>query len=406
MDFTFFSFLVVQRSFMKKNITQKLFELVGENQDSLTYLNSFKAIPKQSFALIYIDPLAFSEYGESFLFDLKLLQGLELYPIVFLETSVFEYAKHFHKGSLCFGVCHTIELERNLKNYDMFHAERVCVEELKLNFDSISKIQSTIQKQKIPFLIYEDKFSFSQLKPILNELKLSKIIYLLSERVFLEKESQIPISIINLQNEYDFYMSSDFFSNYEKDLLNNFYDLLKSCSNLKSISITLPTVLLKELFTVKGSGTYFKLGSKILVYKSIQNLDVVRLKELIEDAFQKKLYESFFENEFDSIFLESNYKGAAIVKKTPYGNFLSKFAVNALARGEGIGREIWDTMISQYPKIFWRAKIKNPINKWYMKICDGVCKFPNWNVYWIGYEPKDIPEITNYLLNLKEDFYY
>lgn len=390
---------------MKKNITQKLFELVGENQDSLTYLNTFRAIPKESFALIYIEPLAFSEYGESFLFDLKLLQGLELYPIILLEASVFEYAKHFFKGSLCFWE-NLLDFKKNLELYEEhMYNDRVCVEDIYLKNSPASEIQNIIQKQKIPFLLYENEFSFSELKPILCDLKLSKILYLSSENMFLDKETQLPISIINLQNEYNFYINYPFFSEYEKNLLNEFYNLLNSEPYLKSISVTSPATLLKELFTVKGSGTYFKLGSKILVYNSIQNLDVMRLKLLLEDAFRKKVRDEFFQNQFDSIFLESNYKGSAMVIKTNYGNFLSKFAVNAVARGEGIGREIWDSMISKYGKIFWRAKIQNPINKWYMKICDGCFKFPNWNIYWIGYKPEDIPAITSYLLNLPEDFY-
>lgn len=390
---------------MKKNITQKLFELVGENQDSLTYLNTFRAIPKESFALIYIDSLAFSEYGESFLFDLKLLQGLELYPIVLLEASVFEYAKHFYKGSLCFWG-DTWNLKQNFETHEKHnYTDRVCVEEVRLKSNPSLKIQNIIQKQKIPFLLYEDSFSFSELGDILNDLKLSKILYLSSESMFLDKETQAPISIIHLQNEYSFYMNYQFFSENEKKLLNEFYQLLKLYPSLKSISITSPATLLKELFTVKGRGTYFKLGSKILIYNSIQDLDVTRLKLLLEDAFKKKVKDDFFQNQFDSIFLESNYRGAAIVIQSPYGNFLSKFAVNAVARGEGIGREIWDSMIAKYGSIFWRAKIQNPINKWYMKICNGCFKFPNWNIYWIGYKPENIPQIVNYLLNLPEDFY-
>lgn len=375
---------------MRKNPVQKLFELVGENQDSLAYLSTFQAIPKESFALIYIEPLTFSEYGENFLFDLKLLQGLELYPIVLLESSVFEYAKHFFKGSLCLGE----EADPN----------RLFAEEVKLDSQANLQIYSIIQRQKIPFLTYEDKFSFSDLQHLLNALQIRKILYLSSERIFLEKQTRKPISIIHLQNEYHLYLSSDYFSEFEKNLLNNFNNLLKECSYLRSISLTSPATLLKELFTVKGSGTYFKLGSKILLFHSLKDLDVERLKFLLEDAFQKKIKENFFQKEFDSIFLESNYKGAAIVVKTPIGNFLSKFAVNAIARGEGIGREIWDTMLQEFPEIFWRAKVQNPINKWYMKVCTGVHKFPKWNIYWIGYEPKQIPEIVEYLLNLEEDF--
>ena len=79
--------------------------------------------------------------------------------------------------------------------------------------------------------------------------------------------------------------------------------------------------------------------------------------------------------------------------------------MDEIARGEGIGREIWDKMKQEFPTIFWRAKKDNPINKWYHKECDGLVKQEEWNIYWIGLPFKNIEKVVTFLNKLPADFY-
>lgn len=93
------------------------------------------------------------------------------------------------------------------------------------------------------------------------------------------------------------------------------------------------------------------------------------------------------------------------MKKNEFGSLLSKFAVDEIARGEGIGREIWDKMKLTYSTIIWRANPKNPINKWYMKESEGMVKLTKWNVYWIGLPTAQIPAVCEFVSHLPVDFY-
>ena len=80
----------------KQELLHRFFEFTGNEKDSLVYLKTFREIQPESFALLYCNSLCFSETGESLLYDLKLLQQLELYPVVVLHQSVLEYIKVFY----------------------------------------------------------------------------------------------------------------------------------------------------------------------------------------------------------------------------------------------------------------------------------------------------------------------
>ncbi|HEX4461539.1 MAG TPA: hypothetical protein VIA18_26350, partial [Polyangia bacterium] len=95
---------------------------------------------------------------------------------------------------------------------------------------------------------------------------------------------------------------------------------------------------------------------------------------------------------------DHGWRGAALVVETPLGAYLSKFAVDAEAQGEGIGRDLWQALASDYPRIFWRARAANAIGPWYVKLCDGMMRFAEWHVFWIGLPPDDIPAALAYTL--------
>ena len=78
--------------------------------------------------------------------------------------------------------------------------------------------------------------------------------------------------------------------------------------------------------------------------------------------------------------------------------YLSKFAVEREAQGEGIGGEIWSLLTRDYPTFFWRAQPSNPICSWYAKQCDGLARFPDWHVFWRGLPPEKILPAIEYCL--------
>ena len=88
----------------------------------------------------------------------------------------------------------------------------------------------------------------------------------------------------------------------------------------------------------------------------------------------------------------------------PGGLYLSKFAVDTDARGEGVAQEIWDKMIEDTPSLFWRARKTNPVNRWYTRVADGFIRRDPWIVFWKGVEVESIPSLVKWATSLPEDF--
>ena len=381
----------------KKELLYRFFEITGNDKDSLVYLRNFRKQSPESFALIYCDPQSFIETGESLLFNLKLLLQLELFPILLVNNSIPDYIKLFY-GKLV-----NFDEGENLPNF-----LNLAYIEFK-NDKYFENIKLSISNNKIPMLVIpEENIDEDKLTEILKELieviKFRKIVYLSPERLFLNENGN-TISLLNYNQESDIELKIKNYSYKEQNLVRKIRYLLTLKNEiLRSVSVTTPISLFKELFTVKGSGTFFKLGSEIKKIKP-RNVDKEKLRNLLEISFQKKVREEFLESNLQYIILESEYRGAAIIKKTKLGSLLSKFAVDEIARGEGIGREIWDKMKQEFPTIFWRAKKNNPINKWYHKECDGLVKLEEWNIYWIGLPFKNIEKVVTFLNKLPADFY-
>ena len=84
--------------------------------------------------------------------------------------------------------------------------------------------------------------------------------------------------------------------------------------------------------------------------------------------------------------------------------YLSKFAVERTAQGEGLGSEIWSLVIRDFPIFYWRSRAENAITPWYAKNCDGMARFPEWHVFWRGLPPEQIAPAIGHALAMQSDF--
>jgi acetylglutamate kinase len=159
------------------------------------------------------------------------------------------------------------------------------------------------------------------------------------------------------------------------------------------VSVTSPLNLLKELFTVKGAGTLIKRGAQVQRFHSYEDLDPERLRALLQSSFQKPLEEGFFDKPPVAVYLDAEYRGAAILTTGSHVPYLSKFAVLPEAQGEGIGNDLWFAMSRDFPSLYWRTRPDNSIGAWYATVCDGMVRRKQWHVFWRGLDPSRIPEI-------------
>ena len=158
-----------------------------------------------------------------------------------------------------------------------------------------------------------------------------------------------------------------------------------------TVAVTSPLELLRELFTVRGAGTLIRRGAAVTRHDDYAAIDLDRLTTLIETSFGRRLDPAFWRRPVERVYIAGDYRGAAIVTPTDEGPYLSKLAVDAPARGEGIGRDLWRALTRDVPTFYWRARGENPIASWYLEQCDGMARIDSWRVYWRGLDPARIP---------------
>ncbi len=221
-----------------------------------------------------------------------------------------------------------------------------------------------------------------------------KIVFLTGTGGLLDEQGRV-IDSINLSTEYEQLMAQPWIDGGMRVKLEQVKQLLDGLPPASSVSITRPAELAKELFTHKGSGTLVRRGERVLQASSWHELDLPRLRELVESAFGRRLAADYFERTaLLRAYVSENYRAAVIL--TDEGGrpgtgapYLDKFAVLDDAQGEGLGRAVWQVMRERTPRLFWRSRRGNPVNPFYFGECDGCIKQPHWKVFWYGFSGFD-----------------
>jgi acetylglutamate kinase len=272
------------------------------------------------------------------------------------------------------------------------------------------EIRQAILANTIPIVSLEDAREdttdqrFNLLSGLAGALGTRKVIFL-SATSGLERDGAPHISNVNLSSDYERLLGAKGqLAPRHYTLLRQAKDLLYEVPQRMTVAVVSPLALLRELFTVTGAGTLIRKGSRIESHTTFDRIDRVRLKTLIESAFGKLLRDDALERGVERVYLEENYMGAALLAPSPVGVYLSKFAVERRAQGEGIGTDVWGVLIRDYPSFFWRARPDNPITPWYAKQCDGLARFPEWHVFWRGLAPARIQAAIEWALEQPSDF--
>ena len=220
---------------------------------------------------------------------------------------------------------------------------------------------------------------------LVRELEPYKIVFLTGTGGLLDGEGRV-IDSINLSSEYDALMAQPWIEGGMRLKLEQVKQLLDGLPPASSVSITRPVELARELFTHKGSGTLVRRGERVLQADAWGQLDLPRLRGLVESAFGRRLAADYFERtRLHRAYVSEHYRAAVILTSEDAGIYLDKFAVLDEAQGEGLGRAVWQVMRAQTPALFWRSRRGNPVNPFYFAECDGCLKQPRWKVFWYGH---------------------
>ncbi len=387
---------------MDPDILHRFLESVGQKADVDLYLKLFRSQRKESFAIIAADAQIVRAALDPFHFDLRILAGLGLYPVVLV------------------GLLDARDADKQSQRIlEWLLEDEVPARVIGSGTDLAQEIQAsvrrTLEENTIPIvsldaakeLAIDDRFRL--LRTLAAGLETRKIIFL-STSSGIEREGAPRISLVNLSADYERLLTTGDLPRRHESLLRHVKTLLDQLPQRMSVAVANPLHLLRELFTVSGAGTMIRKGSRIEKHSGLAAVDRGRLTELLESAFGRALVPGAMEDggllvaQSEHVYLEENYLGAALLGNTDVAPYLSKFAVMRQAQGEGIGGELWSMLTRDFPVFFWRAIPTNPIVPFYAKQCDGLVRFPDWHVYWRGLAPDQIRPAIEYALALPRAF--
>jgi len=358
---------------MEPEIIQRFLESVGQKADVDLYLKLFRAQRKESFAILVADAQIVKNALDPVHFDLRILAGLGLLPGVVL------------------GLYDPRDADRQAERVREWLVEddvaaRVVPAGTDMNAEAVAAVRAAIVAGEIPLVSLEGarelttEARFKLLAALAQALETRKVLFL-SRRAGLEPQGAGPLSLVNLTTDYERLMSSGGLSRRQASLLRQVKQLLELVPHRMTAAVVNPLRLLRELFTVGGAGTLIRRGSRIDAHAGWNGLDQVRARGLFESAFGRPLRAGFFGEPVDRLYLEESYRGVAVIRQTAVGPYLTKFAVDRQAQGEGIGTELWSVLTRDYPAFFWRSRPDNPITPWYVKQCEGMVRLPDWHVF-------------------------
>jgi len=355
--------------------TIRLFlDSIGRREEYEFYLERFKLGEQKVFAAIVPDPEGFAESASVFVFDLRFLLRLGLQPVVLLCG---EHASQ---------MAQLMEADEH-----PFMFIRMALRDRAL---SACDVEHMLASGKIPVLV-DGSISMEEGLPVLVPA-LTRRVHFIRASGPLHRSDGTPLFYYQTKDPVQFAPGDEG--------LARFAGALAERDEGLHLSVASPLNLLSELFTVKGAGCLIRRGIRIQRYASLANLDRGRLVQLLENSFGRKLARPACLDQVSCVYLDDDYCCAAILEPYRQYMYLSKFAVQREARGEGIAQELWRTITHEHPSLFWRSRLRNPFNQWYDRQADGLHTENHWRVYWRGVARNEIPDLIASAIGRPLDF--
>jgi len=377
----------VSKASIRQTVLRSL-SAVGATKEAKFYAELFAAQDAERFALIVIDPRCLKNpLLEALISNLRILSDLGLSPVLLVG------ALDDDRTSVKF------QSQRLAKELDL-----ASVQIAKLNtasYQLIPEVRQKARKGMIPILEMTERRGKMNLMTLVKELKPNKVIFLQpSGGINREGERLSFVNIDRLEES----LNLDDLTLGQSRFIALVQELAEEKGNEAVYVMASPLNLLAELFTTKGSGTMLRRAAPIMTIPTLARTDKAQLKTSIEEAFGKEIKPIFLRSKIYKGFIEESYRGGAIFTQLAGLPYLSKFWVSKAAQGEGIARDIWDMMCSDIPAFFWRSRMGNPFNEWYMSACDGMQISGEWRVFWKGLDAPEVPGAIIAAASAPDDF--
>jgi len=357
---------------------------IGGPKEAEFYVSLFRSQSSGTFAALAVSDSVVREAAGALVADLTFLSRLGLRPVVVLGV-----------GGGHAGPALAADLAQRLSHIPA----RLCT------LDEAAEASRSGALAVVALDAPDDDVAgrFDALTDLVRRLQSRKVVFL-GRRSGIQRSDGAVQSLISLESDFHVLDQPGVLEDSQRLLLQQVKRMLETTEQPLTASVTSPLDLLRELFTVKGAGSLIRRGSQVDRYPSYEGVDVQRLRDLIHRAFDKPAAADLFDRPITAIYIERDYRGAALITPAPVGSYLSKFAVDVAARGEGLGSDLWKALTREHPRLVWRSRPKNPITPWYGQVCDGLSKAADWFVFWRGLSADEIPNAIHFALSAPVDF--
>lgn len=361
---------------------------IGANHEAKFYASLFASQAPESFALVVIDPRCLKNpLLESLIGSLRILSDLGLSPVLLVGALDDDRT--------------SIRFQAQRLARDMEHSNIGVVKLDTATYGLIPDIRKVTQAGKLVVLEMTHRDGSMNLAHLATALESNKILFLQPSGGLTHQDKRIENLTID---EIPKILERQSFSVGQKRFLQSVMTLDAGTDNRRAYVIASPLNLLTELFTTKGSGTLIRRRITIKPDVKFNYREIKDLQDSMNGAFDKQVNGAYWKSDFLHDFIEADYRGGALFTPLAGLPYLSKFWVAKEARGEGIARDIWDIMCENVPAFFWRSRMENPFNDWYMSACDGMQRQGEWRVFWKGLEASQIQSAVEAAATAPDDF--
>ncbi len=371
-----------------RNTVLSSLSAIGANHEAKFYADIFAAQESERFALIVIDPRCLKNpLLESLIGNLRILSNLGLTPVLLV-------------GALSQDPT-SVRFQSQRLARDMEQSNIGVVKLDTATYGLIPDIRKVTRAGKLVVLEMMNRSRSMDLARLADELKSNKIVFLQPSGGLTQNGARLESLTMD---EIPNILETGRLSQGQTRFLQSVMTLDKHTDIQRAYVIASPLNLLTELFTTKGSGTLIRRKILLQTGRRFTAFKQSDLKFSIETAFGKAIKPDFFKTNLHRGFVEIDYRGGALFTKLAGLPYLSKFWVSKMARGEGIARDIWENMCEDVTAFFWRSRVENQFNDWYMRACDGMQRQDEWRVFWKGLDAAEIPSAITAAASAPDDF--
>lgn len=371
---------------MRQTVLSSL-SAVGATKEARFYAELFAKEDPERFALILLDPRVLKNpLLEALTSSLQILSNLGLAPILLIG------ALDDDRTAIRF------QAQRLVRDLESSGVK--CAKLNTASYGLIAELKRRTAADIIPVLEMTERRGPVNLPKLVSDLRPAKI-------VSLQPSGGIDVDGLRRRNlrlsEVGELLDAGTLSEGQAAFLRMVQRIeLEASEGRRAYVLASPLNLLSELFTAKGSGTLIRKGAEVIVRDRLPK--DAALKRAIDGAFGKAVKKGVLAAPIHRAFLEADYRAGAIFTLAGEVPYLSKFWVVPEARGEGLARDVWDAVCEEIPSFFWRSRMNNPFNGWYLKVCDGMQQSGEWRVFWRGLDAGQLPAAIRAATDAPIDF--